>query len=159
MNDLRRYLFSLTAAALLCSLVRALVPDGRMKRICTLFCGIFLAMTALSGLAGWELTDVAGQLSKIQMEAEQARTGVEIKNREALCAIIKRKTEAYILDKAAALGCSITAEVTVESGGAYPYPSGVRITGTFTPQQKQALSEDLEENLAIGKEQQTWSNE
>ena len=63
------------------------------------------------------------------------------------------------MDKAAALGCSITAEVTVESGGAYPYPSSVRITGTFTPQQKQALSEDLEENLAIGKEQQMWSNE
>ena len=159
MSDLRRYLFSLTAAALLCSLVRALVPDGRMKRICTLFCGIFLAMTALSGLAGWELTDVAEQLSKIQMEAEQARTGVEIKNREALCAIIKSKTEAYILDKAAALGCTITAEVTVENSGAYPYPSGVRIAGTFTPQQQQALSEDLEENLAIGKEQQMWSSE
>ena len=51
MEAIRRYLFSLCAAALLCSLVRALVPKGRMKSICSLLCGVFLAMTALSGLA------------------------------------------------------------------------------------------------------------
>lgn len=159
MDAVRRYLFSLCAAALLCSLVRALVPKGRMKSICSLLCGVFLAMTALTGLAGWQLTDVAEELTKMRIAAEEARTGVEIGNREALSAIIKSKTEAYIWDKAQELDLSVSIEVMVEADGSYPYPSGVQITGAFTPQQRKTLEAYIEENLAIGKEQQTWTNE
>ena len=158
MEAIRRYLFSLCAAALLCSLVRALVPKGRMKSICSLLCGVFLAMTALSGLAGWQLTDVAEELTKMRIAAEEARTGVEIGNREALSAIIKSKTEAYIWDKAQELDLSVSIEVMVEADGSYPYPSGVQITGAFTPQQRKTLEAYIEENLAIGKERQIWTN-
>ena len=158
MDAVRRYLFSLCAAALLCSLVRALVPNGRMKSICSLLCGVFLAMTALTGLAGWELSDVAEELTKMRIAAEEARTGVEIGNREALSAIIKSKTEAYIWDKAQELDLSVSIEVMVEADGSYPYPSGVQITGAFTPQQRKTLEAYIEENLAIGKERQIWTN-
>ena len=158
MDAVRRYLFSLCAAALLCSLVRALVPKGRMKSICSLLCGVFLAMTALTGLAGWELSDVAEELTKMRIAAEEARTGVEIGNREALSAIIKSKTEAYIWDKAQELDLSVSIEVMVEADGSYPYPSGVQITGAFTPQQRKTLEAYIEENLAIGKERQIWTN-
>ena len=159
MEVIRRYLFSLAAAALLCAMVRALVPKGRMEGICSLFCGVFLAMTALSSLAGWSLPDFAAQLTKIQMQAEQARTGVEIRNREALCAIIKEKTEAYILDKAQELGLEIRAEVTVETKDGYPYPSGVSLSGPCTADQRHTLTKYIEENLAIGEERQYWTNE
>ena len=159
MDAVRRYLFSLCAAALLCSLVRALVPKGRMKSICSLLCGVFLAMTALSGLAGWELSDVAEELTKMRIAAEEARTGVEIRNREALSAIIKSKTEAYIWDKAQELGLSVSVDVAIEEDGAYPYPAAVQISGQFTEMQRQNLARYIEENLAIGKEQQTWTNE
>ena len=156
MDAVRRYLFSLCAAALLCSLVRALVPKGRMKSICSLLCGVFLAMTALSGLAGWELSE---ELTKMRIAAEEARTGVEIRNREALSAIIKSKTEAYIWDKAQELGLSVSVDVAIEEDGAYPYPAAVQISGQFTEMQRQNLARYIEENLAIGKEQQTWTNE
>lgn len=159
MQSLRNYLLSLCAAALLCSLVRALAPKGRMQKICVLLCGVFLTMTALSGLAGWQLRDFAEELSKMQMAAEAARTGVEVQNREALAAIIKSKTEAYILDKAQELGLDVSVDVTVEMKSAYPYPAFVQITGAFTPQQQEALTRYIEENLAIGKEQQVWTNE
>ena len=159
MDTVRRYLFSLCAAALLCSLVRALVPKGRMKSICSLLCGVFLAMTALSGLAGWQLTDVAEELTKMRIAAEEARTGVEIRNREALSAIIKSKTEAYIWDKAQELGLAVAIDVTVAEDASYPYPAAVRITGSFSEMQRQSLTRYIEENLAIGKEQQTWTNE
>ena len=159
MDAIRKYLISLCAAALLCALVRALVPGGQMKKLCSLLCGIFLMTAALSGISGWQLSDFAQELSKMQVAAEQARTGVEIRNREALCAIIKSKTEAYIWDKAQELDLSVSIEVTVESGSGYPYPSGVQITGVFTPQQRKALEAYIEENLAIGKERQIWTNE
>ena len=159
MDAVRRYLFSLCAAALLCSLVRALAPRGRMKSICSLLCGVFLAMTALSGLAGFALEDVAEELSKMRIAAEEARTGVEIRNREALQAIIKQKTEAYIWDKAQELGLAVAIDVTVAEDASYPYPAAVRITGSFSEMQRQSLTQYIEENLAIGKEQQTWTNE
>ena len=126
---------------------------------CSLLCGIFLMTAALSGISGWQLSDFAQELSKMQVAAEQARTGVEIRNREALCAIIKSKTEAYIWDKAQELDLSVSIEVMVEADGSYPYPSGVQITGAFTPQQRKTLEAYIEENLAIGKERQIWTNE
>ena len=48
MDAIRKYLISLCAAALLCALVRALVPGGRMKKLCSLLCGIFLMTLILS---------------------------------------------------------------------------------------------------------------
>ena len=118
MDAIRKYLISLCAAALLCALVRALVPGGRMKKLCSLLCGIFLMTAALSGISGWQLSDFAQELD-----------------------------------------LSVSIEVTVESGSGYPYPSGVQITGAFTPQQRKALEAYIEENLAIGKERQIWTNE
>ena len=73
MDAIRKYLISLCAAALLCALVRALVPGGRMKKLCSLLCGIFLMTAALSGISGWQLSDFAQELSKMQVAAEQAR--------------------------------------------------------------------------------------
>ena len=35
----------------------------------------------------------------------------------------------------------------------------MQITGAFTPQQRKALEAYIEENLAIGKERQIWTNE
>ena len=59
MDAIRKYLISLCTAALLCALVRALVPGGRMKKLCSLLCGIFLMTAALSGISGWQLSDFA----------------------------------------------------------------------------------------------------
>ena len=84
---------------------------------------------------------------------------MEIGNREAFSAIIKSKTEAYIWDKAQELGLSVSVDVAIEEDGSYPYPAAVRITGQFTELQRQSLTRYIEENLAIGKEQQTWTNE
>lgn len=159
MEGIRRYLFSLAAAALLCAMVKSLVPKGKMERVVSTLCGVFLAMAALSPLARWELPDFAAQLSRVQIAAEEARTGVEIRNREALAAIIKEKTRAYIWDKACALGLEAEITVTVETKDGCPYPSAVRINGPCTAAQRQALTRYIEENLAIGKERQLWTNE
>lgn len=159
MEGIRRYLFSLAAAALLCAMVKSLVPKGKMERVVSTLCGVFLAMTALSPLAKWSLPDFAAQLSKVQIAAEEAKTGVEIRNREALCAIIKEKTQTYIWDKAKELGLDVEVTVTVETKDGYPYPCAVRINGPCTASQRQTLTRYIEENLAIGKERQLWTNE
>lgn len=159
MAQIRGYLLGLAAAALLCALVRALLPKGQMRRIGTVFCGVFLALCALQGARGLDLSEFAAQLSRERMDAEQTISGVEVRNRELLAAIIKDKLEAYILDKAAQMGLELTVSVTVQSDGAYPYPSHVRLCGTATAQQRAALGRYIEENLAVLQEEQEWSSE
>ena len=53
---------------------------------------------------------------------------------------------------------SAQVDVSIEEDGAYPYPAAVQILGQFTEMQRQNLARYIEENLAIGKEQQTWTN-
>lgn len=97
MEGIRRYLFSLAAAALLCAMVKSLAPKGKMERVVSTLCGVFLAMTALSPLAKWSLPDFAAQLSKVQIAAEEAKTGVENSGaftgarRGAACVAVRRK--------------------------------------------------------------------
>ena len=159
MDAIRKYLISLCAAALLCALVRALVPGGRMKKLCSLLCGIFLMTAALSGISGWQLSDFAQELSKMQVAAEQARTGVEIRNREALCAIIKSKTEAYIWDKADEMGVALEVEVETRDLGSGPYPWRATLTGACGGEKRTALTQYIEENLAIPEARQVWQCE
>ena len=138
--------------------VLALIPAFIMFTIGTLMGKVMTKRWEERQQAFSDLSDFAQELSKMQDAAEQARSGVEIRNREALCAIIKSKTEAYIWDKAQELDLSVSIEVMVEADGSYPYPSGVQITGAFTPQQRKTLEAYIEENLAIVKERQIWTN-
>jgi stage III sporulation protein AF len=77
-------------------------------------------------------------------------------SRNALADIIKDRTEAYILDKAAAMGAAITVVVSV-SGDEPPVPLGVEISGPVSPYMKLRLEEMIQEDLNIAKENQVWS--
>lgn len=158
-EGIRQWLFGLCAAALLCALVCPLAPEGHMRKLCTGLAGLFLAIAALRAPMDLDETDLAQALSRARLAYEQAQTGVEVQNRQALCEIIKDKTQAYILDKATELGCAVDVAVTVEAQAAYPYPVAVSITGRFSAQAQAALAAYIEENLAIGKERQTWTSE
>ena len=155
---MKGYLFSLTAAALLSALVLALVPEGSVRRTVQLGCGLLLALTALSPLLKLDYDAIAKQIAEIRLDTETVRTGVEVQNRELQARIISEQAAAYIWDKAQELGLSVSVDVAIEEDGAYPYPAAVQISGQFTEMQRQNLARYIEENLAIGKEQQTWTN-
>ena len=155
---MKGYLFSLTAAALLSALVLALVPEGSVRRTVQLGCGLLLALTALSPLLKLDYDAIAKQIAEIRLDTETVRTGVEVQNRELQARIISEQAAAYIWDKAQELGLSVSVDVSIEEDGAYPYPAAVQILGQFTEMQRQNLARYIEENLAIGKEQQTWTN-
>lgn len=153
---LRSYLLSVIAAALLAAAAMSLLPKGSVRRVLGLCCGMLLAVTALRPVLRLDETALSQSLARFQMQAETARTGIEVKNRELVAAIIKSNTETYILDKASALGLEAEVEVTVELEAAYPYPSAVTLTGSASAAQKQALRDYISENFAIPAERQTW---
>ena len=69
--------------------------------------------------------------------------------------IIKRRTAAYILDKAKNLGADLMVEVTLNDE-IPPVPCAVRLRGIITPYAKKVLSETIFRDLGIKTEEQTW---
>lgn len=153
---MKSYLLSLCAAALLGALAMSLLPDGGIKKTLRLCCALLLALAAIRPIAEIDEETLAESLSRLRMQAETLRTGVEVKNRELVAEIIKQKAETYILDKASSLGLRIEAEVTVEEETSYPYPAAVTLTGWAETWQKSELGAYITQTLAIPKESQIW---
>lgn len=156
---LREYLLALIACALLTALCMALLPQGGVRRAGGFVCGLLLLLCTIRPVLRLDSGALAQAVSRAAMQAEAARTGVEVRNRTLVAAIIKENCEAYILDKAAELGVAVTADVTVAGEDTYPYPAAVRLCGDAAPQQQLALTRWIAASLAIPEEAQTWTND
>ena len=156
---LRSYLLSVIAAALLSAVGLSLLPKGSVRRVLGLCCGMLLALCALRPVLRLDEAALSQSLARFQMQAEEARTGIEVKNRELVAEIIKQSAETYILDKASSMGLEASVEVTVEGEMTYPYPAAVCITANAAEAQRKQLGSYISENLAIPAERQTWKTE
>lgn len=156
MQALRSYLLPLTAAGFLTALCMSLLPKGNVRRVLGLACALLLALTAIRPIAELDGRTLAQAAARLRMQAEAARTGVEVKNRELTAAIIKQSAETYILDKASSMGLTVEAEVDLSEDAAYPYPAAVTLTGTASETEKQRLQELIAETLAIPEEKIIW---
>ena len=103
-----------------------------------------MLLLALTPLAKLDYDSLAEAISRLELEKEEARTGIEIQNQELVASIISGRVQTYILDKASSLGMQISVELEMETRAATPYPSGVTIRGAATPTQKQQLQAYLE---------------
>lgn len=158
MVHIREYLFSVTAGALLCGILKALVGDkGTQAGLLRLLCGIFLALTVIRPLGELDLQDVTVYPEAVLEDAKAAaEEGTDYAQR-AMARHIKEKSEAYILDKATRLGARITPEVTVAGEG--PVPVSCTLRGTCTAYVREQLSRILEADLGIRREDQHWISE
>lgn len=157
METLRTYLLGIVAAAMAVTAASALLREGSLRRAVRLAGSMVLILVVLGPLL-WESLDAFGAyLAEIEMEEDALRSGIEVENTDILTRIICRKTEAYILDKATAMGAEVEVAVTMEQGEHYPYPYAVTVEGALTDAQRERLSEDMELSLAIPKERQVFS--
>lgn len=156
-EDIRNYLFSVVAAALICGIVKRLLGDkGIQGAVAKLLTGIFLALTVVSPLkkvSVGHLTDIMEDYRKDGLSA--AAMGEEM-TRQALAQSIKAKSEAYILDKAAALEVTLEVEVEVTDED-LPVPCQVYMKGRVSPYAKNKLSGIITDDLGIEKEHQIWT--
>ena len=156
MEAVRGYLMSVIAVSLLTGTLLALTPKGSSRRTLTFLCGLAVILTAIGPAARIRVEDLASALARAGLEAsESAAPGISA-DQDLTAALIKEKAEAYILGEAAALGFSPSAEVTVETGGDFPYPSAVTISGACSAAQRAELQHIIEAELAIPPERQEW---
>ena len=152
----RGYLLRLTAGAFFSAGVLALIPKGTPKKAAAVLCGLVMLLLALTPLAQLDYDALSEAISRLELEKEEARTGIEIQNQELVASIISGRVQTYILDKASSLGMQISVELEMETRAATLYPSGVTIRGAATPTQKQQLQTYLEQTFAIAPERQVW---
>lgn len=156
MDQIRQYLLSVIAAAILCGIVNTLIEKkGAYSSIVKLITGLFMAITVISPLITIRIGDISDYFGELSAESASITADSEASAFKELCAIIKSKTEAYILDKAVSMDLDIEVEVTLDSANP-PLPCAVTIWGSAAPYSKEVLSEYIAKDLGISKEDQLW---
>ena len=154
---LRSWILGLAGTAVICAVARLLTPQGRVKRIVELLCGVAMTVALLSPLLEPDLRDYGLHLSEYRAGAAALTADGETLRQSLDRSIIEEKLEAYILDKAQSLGADVTAaEVTMQwSTEGYWYPARALLQGPFHDR----LSRLLEAELGIPESAQTWRND
>ena len=156
MNTIKTYLLSVIASALLGSFLSNLLPQGKCKQILCFAGTLVMILTVISPLMKLDSTKMARSIASLRIQTEQWRTGVEVQTRELQGKIIKEESEAYVLDKAEAMGVSISPEITLREDGAFPYPYEIVMEGTWSEEDRRVLSTLIAEDLGIPIQRQEW---
>lgn len=154
MGGLGQYIFRLSAGAVICGIIMGIVQDGSYRSLMQMICGLFLMVLLISPLTDiqWD-PDFRFFQEHLQTGKDQASTGEAMaRNEQMLC--ITEAVEAYILDKAAGEGAALTVKVTL---GEDLLPAFVEMRGNLTHQAKRNLSDIMERELGIAKENQLWT--
>lgn len=157
MELLRAWLTGITAAAILCALANSLMPEGAVRRVGKLACGLVMLAAVLRPLVEVEALSPGDLLEDYQAQAAVQTQELEEERNTALKSIIEQEFAAYIVDKAAQMGAACTAQVTCQLGedGVF-LPRSAAVQGSFTPQQQEELARILEEELAIPRARQSF---
>lgn len=156
MDSIREYFVSVTVCAILCSVATGLFEkNSSIYKLMSAVCGLILAVTLMRPIADIQLDELTLYTEAVSKNAQVAVAFGESYRSDMLCAIIKEETEAYILDKAQAMHCTLDVEVIIEKSG-HPIPAEVYITGNVLPEEKEQLQAYIAEHLNIAKEFQIW---
>ena len=156
-DNIRQYIIQVTVAALLCSIVTQVVgeksPSASVVRLIT---GTFMFLCLVSPLANFRLRDLTTYFDGLSVQTDQSVSQGQLAAFEEMSAIIKSKTETYIMDKGAIYGANLQVVVTLEQGSV-PAPCGVRISGSISPYAKTQLQNLISQDLGIPLEAQIWT--
>ena len=151
---LGEWIRTLTGAALFCAIALTLCPKGRARQVLSLACACVMALALISPV----VTADGGGLSRyFAGYNEAARTVIE--DAEAAAGqyqrrVIERECEAYISDRADALGIALgSVSVTARwSEKGFWYPWECSLDGAYSDD----LADSITGELGIDRERQNW---
>lgn len=156
METLGQYVLSVSTAAILCGLVLSMISKGCYHSILRLICGVFLALLVVQPITKFDPDRILSLFNReMESDAEAAAALGEDLSRDSMSAYIKRETEAYILDKAHALGVTVEAEVTLGKDD-LPVPVSAVIRGDVPEAMRRKLEQLITDDLGIAKENLQW---
>ena len=155
---IRDWILSLTGTALICAAALRLTPEGRVKPVLRLLCGVCMAAALFSPLLGGSLTAAYPlELSRYRTAAAALTEQAESLRQELDRGIIEERMEAYILDKARAMGAKLHG-VSVSlrwSTEGFWVPEAATLDGSFC----EPLARYLEADLGIPRTAQSWRDD
>ena len=156
-EGLESWVRALAAAGLFTGAVLTLAPGGRSGKVLRLICALLLLAVLLSPLGRLDFGAYAEELSRQRLMGADLGEKGERESLRLLGSIIQKRTETYILDRAAFLGIRASAaRVTLAAGEEVPYPWSAEIWLEEGSAGQQVLREVLEGELGIPPRRQVW---
>ena len=159
MDGIGTYILSVCGAGLLCGIVNSLLRGkGNTAAAAKMASGVFLILVAMQPLKKIPTFGLTDFWETLDSEGKYAAAAGEQATQEKMASIIKTQMEAYILDKAEQMDARISVEVMVQSD-TIPVIESVSLYGTLSPYAKGVLTQMMEDDLGIKKEDQHWISE
>ena len=156
-ESLESWVRALAAAGLFTGAVLTLAPGKRSGKVLRLVCALLLLAVLLSPLVRLDYDAYAEELSRQRLLGLDLSAKGEAESLRLLGSVIQQRTEAYILDQAAALGIrTAEAKVTLAAGEEVPYPWSAEVWLEGETAGREALGEILEGELGIPPRRQIW---
>ena len=158
MHTFHQYIISVVAVCVSCGIVRRLVGEkSASASVIQILCGVILAITVISPTLKINIADFRNYLYDVSAEANVLIESGTGNKTEELREVISSKLCAYVLEKAALYDCNISTVEVVLSEEQIPMPIALQVTGRYSPFARIKLSEMIELNLGIPKENQQWN--
>jgi stage III sporulation protein AF len=131
-----------------------------VKKVGQLAGGLIILLAIAVPPVKVDFSEFSWIMTEYRMQNSGSDNLLNLENTNMVKKIIEEQTAAYISDKATELGMDCTVEVTYQySDDGMAYPESVRIKGAWDHTQQQALSDFIESNLAVSKDNQTYERE
>lgn len=160
MDGVRGWLLSILSAGVLCAVAEALMPQGPVKVVGRLVCGLVLLCAILAPVTDLNLENGNHWLEDYFLQLDEEKGALEEVVGQEMKSIIEEEYAAYIVDKAAELGLTCTARVTCREGEAGVYlPDSAVVCGLGGAEEVERLAQIVAEDLGIPQERQSYLNE
>ena len=157
MNAAAQYVYSVVTASLFVSILLSIMHDkSAVSAGIRLVAGIFLIIVAIAPLVKLRLEGTVTFIEDIETDASQIVAQAQDSRNEAILDVIKRESEAYVLDKAAEFGAVLMVDVSFQIEPPY-LPQQIVIAGSASPMAKRQISTVISEDLGIPEEAQIWT--
>lgn len=153
---LRQWILGLSTAAIITAGAQRLTPAGPVKKVLQLVCGIVLTSVLLSPLGELDMERYSLSLASYHELAAELTAELEEGEKRMDRLYIEEQCAAYILDEAHALGLEGRVEVSAKWRDDCWVPWEVRISMNGTEQQHIRLRRQIEAELGIAEERQSW---
>ncbi len=157
MDILRNWLIGIVAAAMLVSVLDALLPKGGSGKIAKLAGGLVLLLAVVQPLLQIQGETISDGWEDYKEELSQYSNDLEIAEENLMEGLIAQQSATYIQDKAMTMGITCTAEVeTSPDEDGNPLPYAIVITGALTQGEQEQLTQIIATDLAIPAQRQTY---
>ena len=155
MDAIGKYLISITAAAVICSIIRGFSEKLSVsKALVVMITNLFLLVTIISPIRKIRISDISifpkEMITDGSAYIQEGTKLAEVAKEQ----IIQKEIEAYILDRAQAIGLRVDVEVLLDETD---LPTHIIIQGTASPYMQQQLSNEIQSQLGIEQENLEWN--